>query len=372
MRPEFTNPEFVQNSDPDIIQERMMGNLPADISDIPGDFPYDLTMPAAVEISQLIQFDIVRSLMTAFPEYAWGSWLDLHGVQVNVKRRGANCASGYLTVTGTAGTVIEPGTVFCVPASSNREALEYTADHKTELLEESQKVAVTAVQAGVLSNTPAGTITIMLKPQEGIWTITNEEPVTGGTDTEDDSTYYERIHEAYSEENSYVGNDRDLIRWAKEVPGVGECSVDAAWNGPGTVKLILSDSSGIPANDQLLEAVYEHIISPDDRSRRLMPAGSGELTVAAAKTKQVSYTCTGVVLSGITIADAQAAFKTAVSAVYAGAKEAGVLRYNRVRPVLAGVDGIEDFDDFLMDGGYANLVIAPDECVATGEVVFSV
>lgn len=32
-RPEFEVPEFVSESDSDQIQERMMGNLPADISD---------------------------------------------------------------------------------------------------------------------------------------------------------------------------------------------------------------------------------------------------------------------------------------------------------------------------------------------------
>ena len=42
-RPEFEVPEFVSESDSDQIQERMMGNLPADISDMEGDFPYDFT-----------------------------------------------------------------------------------------------------------------------------------------------------------------------------------------------------------------------------------------------------------------------------------------------------------------------------------------
>ena len=73
-RPEFEVPEFVSESDSDQIQERMMGNLPADISDMEGDFPYDFTMPTAIEISQLVQFNLVRCLMVAFPEYSWGDW----------------------------------------------------------------------------------------------------------------------------------------------------------------------------------------------------------------------------------------------------------------------------------------------------------
>ena len=83
-RPEFEVPEFVSESDSDQIQERMMGNLPADISDMEGDFPYDFTMPTAIEISQLVQFNLVRCLMVAFPEYSWGDWMDLHGAEAGV------------------------------------------------------------------------------------------------------------------------------------------------------------------------------------------------------------------------------------------------------------------------------------------------
>ena len=62
-RPEFEIPDFVADSDSNQIQERMMGNLPADISDMEGDFPYDFTMPTAIEISQLIQFLLVVNII---------------------------------------------------------------------------------------------------------------------------------------------------------------------------------------------------------------------------------------------------------------------------------------------------------------------
>lgn len=97
-RPEFEVPEFVSESDSDQIQERMMGNLPADISDMEGDFPYDFTMPTAIEISQLVQFNLVRCLMVAFPEYSWGDWMDLHGAEAGVIRKEAVAATGTVSV----------------------------------------------------------------------------------------------------------------------------------------------------------------------------------------------------------------------------------------------------------------------------------
>ena len=372
MRPEFVNPDFVEYSDPDVIQERMMGNLPADISDIQGDFPYDLTMPTAIEISQFIQFHLVRTLMLMFPEYAWDSWLDLHGAQVHVERHAATRAYGQITVKGERGTLIREGTVFCVPASDDRAAIEYATDTQTELSGGADKIPVTAVEAGVLSNTAANTVSIMLKPVRGVISITNEKPITGGTDIEGDDPYYERIHAAYADNESYIGNDADYIRWAKEVDGIGDCIVQPAWKGPGTIKLILVDSNGDPANKRLQDAVYEHIVSPSDRSKRLMPTGSAELTVAPAETVPISYACTGMILYGITPEEAVGAFKKEVYQVYSEAKKDGVLRYNDVRPLLAKVEGVEDFSDFTMNGGHGNIQLAAEEYAVTGEVVFSV
>lgn len=124
-RPEFEVPEFVSESDSDQIQERMMGNLPADISDMEGDFPYDFTMPTAIEISQLVQFNLVRCLMVAFPEYSWGDWMDLHGGEAGVTRKEAVAATGTVSVTAAYGTVLAAGTVFAVPATDQMEAVEF-------------------------------------------------------------------------------------------------------------------------------------------------------------------------------------------------------------------------------------------------------
>ena len=49
MQPEFNRPEFLEGNSAEEIHERMMNNLPSDIDDMPGGFPYDMTMPAALE-----------------------------------------------------------------------------------------------------------------------------------------------------------------------------------------------------------------------------------------------------------------------------------------------------------------------------------
>ena len=92
MQPEFMQPDFVADNSPEEIHERMMGNLPVDIDDMPGGFPYDFTMPAAIQKSEIVQFYIVRAIMAAFPQFAWDDWLDYQGMQVNLTRqKGALC-----------------------------------------------------------------------------------------------------------------------------------------------------------------------------------------------------------------------------------------------------------------------------------------
>ena len=211
----------------------------------------------------------------------------------------------------------------------------------------------------------------MLRPVKGVVSIVNEEAITGGTEAEDDDSYYERIHAEYEGAKSYVGNDNDYIRWAKEVEGIGDCIVDPAFDGPGTVKLILVDANGRPANEQLVKAVYDHIVSPEDRSKRLLPAGDAALTVVAAKTKPLEYVCTGIKLVAGTIEDAKEAFTEAVLSLYLEAKAQGVLRYNDVRPLLSKIAGIEDFLTFTINGGEENIVLARDEYADTASVTFT-
>ena len=86
MQPEFTRPEFIENNSAEEIHQRMMNNLPADIDDMPGGFPFDFTMPAALEKDEFINYHMVRALMIAFPQYAWDEWLDRHGQQVHLER----------------------------------------------------------------------------------------------------------------------------------------------------------------------------------------------------------------------------------------------------------------------------------------------
>jgi uncharacterized phage protein gp47/JayE len=368
----FTNPDFMSGTSTQEIHERMMKNLPPDIDDMPGGFPYDFTRPAAIEKAELINFHLTRTLMIAFPQYAWDEWLDLHGQQVHLTRHPAEHAAGFVTVTGKEGTEIAAGTVFCTPATATGPALEYTADEDRTIDSSGNcTVAITAVTAGTVSNVAANTICIMAKPDKNITSVVNAEPITGGSEREGNDDFYDRIAAEYANSMTYLGNDADYVRWAKEA-GAGDCIVVSAADGPGTVKLVLVDQNGQPANQALINAVYKHIVSPDDRTARLLPTACAKLTCAAATTVQITYACTGLIIDETTdIEQIKADFKKAVLTVYDKAKTDGILRYNDVRPLISAITGLKDFETFTINGGTENIILAQDEYPQTGTLNFS-
>ena len=372
MQPEFIKPGFIEGSSAGEIHQRMMGSLPADIDDMPGGFPYDFTMPAALEIDRFVNYSLVRALMVAFPEYAWDRWLDLHGKQVNVIRHPAKCASGKVKVEGAEGAVIKAGTVFCTAATPERPSIEFASDEECTIGADGvAEIRVTARVAGTYSNVAANTVTLMLKPDRFVTAVVNPGEITGGTEIEGDDDYYDRIAAEYGNSMTYLGNDTDYIRWAKAA-GAGDCIVVPVAEGPGTVKLVLVDRNGQPANEKLIEDVYNYIVSPGDRSKRILPTACSKLICVPVTMVGITYTCTGLQYDGdVDIGWIKSEFERLVKPVYEAVKRDGVLRYNDVRPVMSDIAGVVDFDDFFVNGGMENIQLGREEYPETGTLDFS-
>lgn len=374
-RPVFTPPSWHTGEKAEQIQARMMERLPADIDNIEGGFPYDFTMPTALEEDELLNFVLIEAIKLIFPAWSYGAYLDYHAARSGLTRRAGNHAFGYVTITGVPGTVIAAGTVFCVPAAGDVPAIEYETGEAVTIGEAEEgsdygkvTVGVTAVEAGLGSNVSADTIVIMATPIKGVVNVTNEEAITGGTEEEDDDSLYERITLAEQDTESYVGNDSDYIRWAKEVNGVGTVLVDTQYeeDHPNWVKLVILDANGQPANDQILAAVYEHIMGPENRAEdRLAPIGAILIVEAPAGCGLVIQV-TGLELSeGATVEDVVKAFKDSLETYYITAKEDAEVRWNMIHALFTETEGVEDFATLTVNGGTANIPIAADDYPVT-------
>jgi len=367
--PEFTPPSFLNDQDAETIHKRMMENLPPDIDNTENGFPWDFTKPTALEKAEMLEFHLVETLKIMFPMWAYDEWLDYHAKGRGITRKPANAASGELLITGIPGTTIPAGFKFAAPATGDEPAIEYQTSEKYTIGEDGTvRVTVMAVEAGTRGNVPANTVTLMMTPIKGITSITNEAQITGGTEEESDDELRNRIMEidAASEAN-FVGSDGDYKRWAEEVPGVGTALVMPEWAGPGTVKVVVIDANGQPANAAIIAAVYDNIMSPGDRLQRKAPIGA-TVTIEAPTAKELNYTFTLELKAGENQETVLERFKAQLRTYYVEAKKDGVVRYNRVSSILTNTDGVKDFTGLTINGGTINIELEEDEYPVTGTI----
>lgn len=368
---EFIMPNWLKNQDAETIHRRMMAMLPSDIDDTEGGFPWDFTKPTALEKAELLQFHLVETLKIMFPEWAYGEYLDLHAKRVCLTRRAAGCAYVRLEIEGVPGTVIPAGFAFAVPSINSQPAIEFQTEAETEIGESGKAtVGAMAVLPGTGGNVPADSITLMVTPMRGITAISNPEKASGGTGEESDDSLRARIMEIEQGlDTGFVGCDADYIRWAKEVPGVGNAFVIANWDPDvkNSVKLVVLDSNGEPANDHILELVYDHIMSPDDRLSRKAPIGA-ILTVVAPTMKGIVYSFSADLKDGYNAAAVAGSIAAAIRSYYVEAKNEGLVQYIHIHAIITRTPGIFDFTHLTMNGGIENIAIALDEYPGTVSV----
>lgn len=379
----FELPEWLQNQTAEAIQQRMMNALPPDIDNTDGGFPWDFTMPTALEKAELLQFFLPETLKIMFPQWAYDRWLEYHAASVGLTRKPANAAYGVLRIEGIPGTEIPHGFVFAVPAVGSKPAIEfYTEDsatigdpEPTEPSNEPKKegsalVGVIAMEAGPIGNVPADTITIMATPMKGITAISNPERTSGGVSDESDDDLRERVLEKMRNDGtSFVGCDADYVRWAKEVPGVGDVFVLAQWDSatPNSVKVVALDANGEPANDHILRDIYQHIMSPDDRLQRLAPIGS-ILTVAPPEMVPIRFALKAVLEDGYDTESVRAEIVERIRTYYITSKTENLVMYNEVHAIITKTSGIYDFTEFTMNGDIKNILLAPDQYPSTEDI----
>lgn len=364
---EFILPDFLKGQSVDEIHNRMLAVLPSEIDATEGGFPWDFTRPTALEKSELIQFHLAETLKLMHPMWADGIWLDYHATGIGLRRKAATRAYGKIQVTGIPGTEIPEGFIFAVP-SSNSPAIEFET-LETNFIPSggTALIAIQARDAGIIGNVPAASITIMANPLSGIISLTNTVRTSGGTECEDDESLRQRIMEInQSAEASYIGCSADYIRWAKEIDGVGEAFVLSERRGePNNVTLLLMDGNGEPANEQLISAVYNHIISPQDRIKRKAPIGA-RLDVIPPVSKIINYSFALVLDPDVSLESVRPRIYAALRNYYPTARKEKVVRYSRICSLLIDIPGIFDYTSVLIDGGNVNIPIEADEYPITG------
>lgn len=370
---EFVTPPFLDGQTVEVIHQRMMESLPADIDRSEGGFTWDYTRPTANEKAEYINYALINSIRAIFAAYCDPFLLDYHADKVGMKRRAAESARAVVKMTGDEGTEIPAGFAVSTAATYNRPSITFLTDTEVTLGAEPVSVTVTAATPGADGNVGANTILIVDTPITGLASIDNPAPAFGGIDEESDESLRERIVEYEQTQGiSFVGSYIDYKRWALEVTGVGAVQVQGGQNGDCTVKLILTGSDGNPASEEVCQDVYDHIMRPDDPSQRLASV-CDLLTVSPATTVKVTVSAEVELDGTIQLNDVKEEFRLRLEDYYHNQvcdetiPDRGEVRYAHVGAVLLECAGVVDYDhsSLQVNGGTDNIPISTGQIPVT-------
>jgi len=358
-------PDFLSRANVEELHKKMLAILPENMDKSQGQHVYNLTRPTALIAAELCQQTIPNIIRLIFPMWAYGEWLDYHAQLRGIKRRSATAASGSIIVTGKPPFSIAEGTEFATAANENQPAVFYRAMETvgvTEPESDSELVSigipVECTQNGVVGNTVEHTVIFPVVRRENIKSIDNTLPITGGTEIESDESLRERILEYDSSKSiSYVGSIADYKRWSKEVDGVGEATVIPAQDDGGLVTVVITDGNGEPANEKLCEAVYNHIMSPNQPELRLV-APNARLKVAPPEC--ISLTISAVIEpeSEFNLSRIKTDFLLALQDYFAVCRSDGEIRLTQIGKLLAEISGVYDYNELLLNGSTKNIPIS--------------
>jgi uncharacterized phage protein gp47/JayE len=367
-------PEFLIEETEDKILQRMLSKIPDDIDKSEGSYIWDALAPVAAEVVQM-KMDAREILKRAFIQYSYGAYVDARAADRGVTRKSAVRATGQVQVIGTPATIIPANTVFSTTAdlATDTMAIEFVSTAQATIEAGGTigtvLVDVKAVESGAVGNVPAGAINQLMAPITGVTAVTNPEATSGGAPEESDNALIARYIEQVQRPPD-TGNKNDYIRWAKEVDGVGDAVCLPLWNGPGTVKVIIVDSTGAPAGENIIQQVQEYISPEPGAGEGRAPIGAN-VTVTAPIMIIIDVSATLTYVEGYDPATVRADVETAIEALVKELKIGEDVRYTAIGNAIFDTLGVADYLSLLVNGGNGNVTVVENAKAVKGTVTLT-
>lgn len=322
--------------------DRVRTNYPS-VDTREGSLIYTAIAPCAIELA-IMYTELDRILEETFAETASLEYLEKRTLERGISQRLASAAvmQGEFDVSVPIGTRFNLGEFNYVVIDEENAYLQCET-------------------AGSAPNTILGTLT----PIDTVTGLTSAE-ITAclipGEDDEDVEDLRVRYFNSLGTQ-SYGFNAQQYREVVNDMDGVGATKVIPAWNGGGTVKLILLNSEyNVPSNE--LVDVVQEAIDPLDESGLgvgLAPIGHTVTVVAAGETP-INIVTTFAYLEGYdwdTIKDDVYAVIDEYFASLAHNWESApvTVRINTINAILMNVQGVEDVSGTTLNGNTGNILV---------------
>lgn len=337
------------------ILERLLNEIPDEWDKSEGSYIYDAEAPIALELLNF--YDLLENRKSQMSiNTASGTYLENRLKEFGFYRKQATAASGYVTISGNEGVNIPINTL----VASNNAVYEIT-DTAAIGSEGTVILPVMCTVTGVGGNAAIGEINRFPITVPGLTSVINTAPVTGGSSVETDSKLKDRFFE-YMKKPSVPGNKAYYEKLALEVDGVGGALCIPLWNGAGTAKVVITDTSMQSANKTLTDNVQAHI-----NDNRFIGA---EITVAAAETVTVNISCKLSLTKSASSTDVYsnicASLKNYFKDISFPETSGTYITYAKVLTLIMSADGVNDCSGLKINNQTANIAIPAANVVVLG------
>ena len=343
------------------IMERMLARVPSTMDKREGSVIWDALAPAAIELQNLyIALDTILN-------ETYADTASLYYLKKRCKERGIEQIPASNAILQGEFTPITRN----IPLGSrfSCDQLNYIVTMK--ISDGVYKLMCETV--GTDGNIHLGTL-IPIDYIEGLETAELTEVLIPAEDDEDVESLRKRYLESMNSQ-SFGGNIADYEEKTNAIAGVGGVKVTPVWNGGGTVKLtIINSSYGVPS-DELVELV-QNTIDPVGHSGEgvgLAPIGH-VVTVVGVKSYPVNIATNITYQNGWNWDSAKNYILNAIDQYFIELgqtwveSEGLVVRISQLESKILNCTGVIDIQNTTLNGSGSNLSLAVDEIPVRGTV----
>ncbi|MGX4600404.1 baseplate J/gp47 family protein [Faecalimicrobium sp. JNUCC 81] len=210
---------------------------------------------------------------------------------------------------------------------------------------------------------------------EGLETAQLTEILINGEYDEDEESLRKRYYDSLESE-AFGGNISDYKEKVNKLQDIGGVKVYPVWNGGGTVKLVLINSSYDTPSTELINQTQEKIDPIQNRGKGLGVAPIGHIvTVVGVEKISVNINTNITYQDGWNFEELKSSIEQTIDDYFKelnktwSDKENLIVRVSQIETRLLDLEGVLDIENTTINGNASNLTIDKDSIVARGDIV---
>lgn len=340
------------------ILDRVLLKVPSDLDKREGSIIYDALAPCCFELAQMyVKLEEIEN--RTYADTATGEDLtrrcEEKGIYRNVVSKAVR--KGMFNIN--------------VPIGSRFSIEDTTYIVKEKIIDNEFKLE--CEQEGIMGNSYSGNL-LPIDYIEGLTSSSLTDILIPGEDSEKDETLRKRYFDSL-EHQAFGGNIADYKEKVNKINGVGGVKPYPVWNGGGTVKLVIIDSSLNKPSTILVNEVQTIMDPIQNQGKGLGLAPVGHIVTVFGVSETVINIYSNITLqSGYLWADVKPLIVTAINEYYQELKATWdsvdniIVRISHLETRILGIVGVLDIQGTTINTLAENLMLGADNIPVHGDV----